>query len=151
MWKTKKRRNPIPANWCRPRPVKYLPIDPSLFVEHRKHLKARLKPNSISVFLSNDVMPTSADGRLAFVQHSDLFYLCGIDQEDDPGDMSGRSGGKAPEILFVRETSEQIRIWEGPKYTPTGKPQYQVFKPCTGSGSLTVCSGHWCSSPKRFI
>ncbi len=98
--------------------MRYAPIDPSLFVEHRKHLKVRLKPHSIAVFLSSDVMPTSADGRLTFVQHSDLFYLCGIDQEEtilvicpDAREEKHR------EILFVRETSEQIAIWEGPKYT----------------------------------
>lgn len=96
--------------------MRYLPIDPFLFVEHRRHLKARLKPDSVSVFLSNDVMPTSADGRLAFVQHSDLFYLCGIDQEETilvicPDNHEE----KHREILFVRETSEQIAVWEGPK------------------------------------
>ena len=98
--------------------MRYLPIDPSLFVEHRKQLKARLKPNSVSVFLSSDVMPTSADGRLTFVQHSDIFYLCGIDQEETilvicPDALEE----KHREILFVRETSEHIAIWEGPKYT----------------------------------
>ena len=98
--------------------MRYEPIDPVLFVEHRNHLKARLKPDSICVVLSSDVMPTSADGRLGFVQHSDLFYLCGIDQEEtilvicpDAHEEKHR------EILFVRETSEQIAIWEGPKYT----------------------------------
>jgi Xaa-Pro aminopeptidase len=97
--------------------MRYSPIDPALFVEHRKHLKARLKPNSVAVFISSDVMPTSADGRLSFVQHSDIFYLCGIDQEEtvlvicpDAKEEKNR------EILFVRETSEQIAIWEGPKY-----------------------------------
>jgi Xaa-Pro aminopeptidase len=93
-------------------------MDSSLFVEHRKHLKARLKPNAISVILSNDVMTTSADGRMTFVQHSDLFYLCGIDQEETilvicPDALEE----KHREILFIRETSEQIAIWEGPKYT----------------------------------
>jgi Xaa-Pro aminopeptidase len=98
--------------------MRYAPIDPSLFVEHRKHLKARLKPNSISVFLSSDVMPTSADGRMTFVQHSDIFYLCGIDQEETILVMCPDAREeKHREILFVRETSEQIAIWEGPKYT----------------------------------
>jgi len=98
--------------------MRYLPIDPSLFVEHRKHLKARLKPNSISVFLSNDVAPTSADGRLTFVQHTDLFYLCGIDQEETILVICpDAQEEKHREILFVRETSGQIAIWEGPKYT----------------------------------
>ena len=98
--------------------MRYFPVDPFLFVEHRKHLKARLKPNSIAVFLSSDVMPTSADGRLTFVQHTDLFYLCGIDQEEtillicpDAQEEKHR------EMLFIRETSDQIAIWEGPKYT----------------------------------
>ncbi|MBI5591411.1 MAG: aminopeptidase P family protein [Deltaproteobacteria bacterium] len=98
--------------------MRYSPIDPSLFVEHRNHLKARLKPNSISVFHSSDVMPTSADGRLTFVQHSDIFYLCGIDQEETIlvvcPDVQEE---KHREILFVRETSELIAIWEGSKYT----------------------------------
>jgi len=98
--------------------MRYDPIDPSLFVEHRKYLQARLKPNSVSVFLSNDVMPTSADGRLTFVQHSDLFYLCGIDQEETILVICpDAQEGKHREILFVRETSEQIAIWEGPKCT----------------------------------
>ncbi|MCX5881780.1 MAG: aminopeptidase P N-terminal domain-containing protein [Deltaproteobacteria bacterium] len=98
--------------------MRYDPIDPAQFVEHRKHLKARLKPNSISVFLSNDVMPTSADGRLIFVQHSDLFYLCGIDQEETILVIyPDAQEEKHREILFVRETSELIAIWEGPKYT----------------------------------
>ncbi len=98
--------------------MRYLPIEPSLFVEHRKHLKARLKPNSISVFLSNDVMPTSADGRLTFVQHSDVFYLCGIDQEETILVICpDAQEEKHREILFVRETSEHIAIWEGPKYS----------------------------------
>ena len=98
--------------------MRYLPIEPSLFVEHRKHLSARLKPNSISVLLSNDVMPTSADGRLTFAQHSDIFYLSGIDQEETILVVCpDAQEEKHREILFVRETSDKIAIWEGPKYT----------------------------------
>ena len=98
--------------------MRYDPIDPFLFAEHRKHLKARLKPNAIAVFHSSDVMPTSADGRISFVQHSDLFYLCGIDQEETILVICpDAQEEKHREILFVRETSEQIAIWEGPKYT----------------------------------
>lgn len=98
--------------------MRYIPIEPSLFVEHRKHLKARLKPNSIAVFPSNDVMPTSADGRLTFIQHTDTFYLCGIDQEETILVISpDAQEEKHREILFIRETSDKIAIWEGPKYT----------------------------------
>jgi Xaa-Pro aminopeptidase len=98
--------------------MRYLPIDSSLFVENRRRLKTRLRPNSISVLLSNDVMPTSADGRLTFVQHSDIFYLCGIDQEETILVICpDAQEEKHREILFVRETSDKIAIWEGHKYT----------------------------------
>jgi Xaa-Pro aminopeptidase len=96
--------------------MRYDPIDPVLFIENRKKLKVRLKPNSISVFLSNDVMPTSADGRMTFVQHSDIFYFCGIDQEETILVVCpDAQEEKHREILFIRETSEKIAIWEGQK------------------------------------
>src|ERR1041384_395659 len=62
--------------------MKYSPIDSNLFIENRKKFKNHLKPNSMAMFVSNDIMPTNADGSMGFRQNSDLFYLSGIDQED---------------------------------------------------------------------
>ena len=96
--------------------MRYQPIDPQLFVRNRQKLRDILPPDSIVIVLSNDVFPTNADGTMAFKQNSDLFYLCGIDQEDtalvifpDAKDTN------QCEILFVKETSEHIAIWEGEK------------------------------------
>ena len=98
--------------------MKYLPIESSLFIQNRKRLRAQLKPGALAVFNSNDIMPTSADGTMPFRQQTDLFYLTGIDQEEsilllfpDHPDEGLR------EILFLRETNEEIAIWEGHKYT----------------------------------
>ena len=44
--------------------MKYHPIDQRLFVENRQRLRARLKPHSLAVFHSNDIMPTNADGTM---------------------------------------------------------------------------------------
>jgi Xaa-Pro aminopeptidase len=98
--------------------MRYLPIDNALFVRNRKEFAARLKPNSIAVFNSNDIMPTNADGTMAFRQNSDLFYLSGIDQEESilvvyPDFVEE----KFREILFLRETNPEIMIWEGNKHT----------------------------------
>lgn len=98
--------------------MKYLPIDRTLFIQNRKNFTPLLKPKSLAIFNSNDIMPTNADGTMAFKQNSDLFYLSGIDQEesilvifpDCPEE-------KHREILFLKETSELIAIWEGHKYT----------------------------------
>lgn len=98
--------------------MKYHPIDSSLFTQNRKNLAKRLKPRSVAVIHSNDIMPTNADGSMGFKQNSNLFYLSGIDQEETillvAPDFPDE---KMREILFLRETNEQIAVWEGHKYT----------------------------------
>ncbi|MFY9310952.1 MAG: aminopeptidase P family protein [Bacteroidia bacterium] len=98
--------------------MKYTPANPQLYIENRQRFAKKLKPNSLAVFNSNDIMPTSADGTMMFIQNTDIFYLSGIDQEEsilvifpDAKDESNR------EILFLKETNEHIAVWEGHKYT----------------------------------
>ena len=109
--------------------MKYTSIDSNLFVENRKRFAARLKPNSIALFTSNDIMPTNADGSMGFVQNSDLFYLTGVDQEQTilliyPDAINGTQ----KEILFVRETNETIAIWEGAKLNKAQATQTSGIK-----------------------
>ncbi len=98
--------------------MRYLPIGKELFELNRAHFKKQLKPNSLAVFNANDIMPTNADGTMPFRQNNDLFYLSGIDQEESilvifPDFVNEEHR----EILFLRETNEEIAIWEGHKYT----------------------------------
>jgi Xaa-Pro aminopeptidase len=93
-------------------------IDPRLFVENRQRLAALLPPHSLAVLNANDVPPTNADGTTTLPANSDLFYLSGVAQEQsilllypDADDEKHR------EILFLRETSEELAIWEGHKLT----------------------------------
>jgi len=98
--------------------MKHLPIENSLFIENRQRFAAKLKPGSIAVLNSNDVMPTSADGTRSFVQNTDIFYLSGIDQEASILVIFPDAGEeKYKEILFVKETNEKISTWEGPKHS----------------------------------
>ena len=98
--------------------MKYLPIDSSLFVQNRQRFAAKLKSNAIAVLNSNDIMPTSADGVRSFIQNTDLFYLTGIDEEESILVIfPDAREEKHKEILFIKETNEEIAIWEGPKYS----------------------------------
>ncbi len=98
--------------------MKYDPIDPSLFVENRKRLAALMKPNSIAIIQSNDIMPTNADGEMPFRQNSDMLYLAGADQEQSVLVLyPDAREEKFREMLFLRETSDLIAIWEGEKLT----------------------------------
>ena len=98
--------------------MKYHPIDRHLYIKNRAKFAAQMKPNSVAVFNSNDIYPVSADSTLPFAQHRDILYLCGVDQEesilllfpDAPYENQ-------KEMLFLKETSEHIAIWEGEKLT----------------------------------
>ena len=98
--------------------MRYAPIDPKLFVENRRRLKKLMLPNSLAVLNANDVLPTNADGSLPLIPNTDLFYLTGVEQEQsilvvypDADDEKHR------ELLFLRETNEELAIWEGHKLT----------------------------------
>ncbi len=98
--------------------MRYSPIPNSLFINNRKRFAKELKSGSLAVFNSNDIMPTSADGTMPFKQQTDIFWLSGVDQEESILLIFPYS--KLPEhreILFVKETSEEIAIWEGEKLT----------------------------------
>jgi Xaa-Pro aminopeptidase len=90
----------------------------SLFIQNRNKFIAHIKPGSLALFVSNDFLPTNADGSLGFRQNSDLYYLTGILQEEtvlllfpDAKDKRFR------EVLFIRHTSPEIAQWEGHKLT----------------------------------
>ncbi len=98
--------------------MKYAPINPQLFINNRKLFAGSMVKGSMAIFHSNDEMPSNGDQHYSFSQQSDLFWLSGIDQEQsvlilfpdcpDP---------KYKEVLFLRQTSELIAVWEGHKYT----------------------------------
>ena len=98
--------------------MKAVPLPAALFTLNRERLVPKLLPRSLAVLNANDVMPTNADGTMGHLQNADLFYLTGIQQEEamlllapDAFDPNQR------EILFVREPSERLKIWEGHKLT----------------------------------
>ncbi|MFD2568803.1 aminopeptidase P N-terminal domain-containing protein [Pseudotenacibaculum haliotis] len=98
--------------------MRYSQIPNALFIKNRQNFIAQMKPNTIAILTSNDVKHTNADDVMGFAQNNDLFYLSGIDQEEtilvlypDAYKEENR------EILFVKETNEHIKIWDGEKLT----------------------------------
>ena len=97
--------------------MKYNKINNNLFIKNRKDFITELASNSIAFFNSNDIYPISADSTLPFEQHRDIFYLSGIDQEESILVISNNKNYDYKEMLFIRETNEQIIHWEGEKLT----------------------------------
>ena len=73
-----------------------------------------MKPNSIAIFNSNDEVPSNGDALFRFQQNTDLYWLCGIEQEDtmvvlfpdcpDP---------KYKEVLVLVRPNELKEKWDG--------------------------------------
>ena len=109
--------------------MKYLPVNQQLFLYNRKNFVSVLKPLSIAIFNANDEFPRSGDQTFVFKQNADFFYLTGIDQEqsililfpDCPNTLYR-------EVLFLRQTSEHIAVWEGHKYTKEEAKQVSGIK-----------------------
>jgi Xaa-Pro aminopeptidase len=96
--------------------MRYKQLSKNFYIQARKNFAAKLNKGGLAIFCSNDVYPTSADGHLPFKQSSDIFYLTGVDQEESmlvifPDAFLPQNR----EILFLKETSDTIAIWEGAK------------------------------------
>jgi len=98
--------------------MKKISLSPQFFIANRKKFIEKMDPQSMAIFHSNDVFPRNGDQVFRFRQHSDFFYLTGIDQEktilllfpDCPNP-------ELREVLFLVEPSESLQTWEGHKYS----------------------------------
>jgi len=98
--------------------MKYDRIDSQLYIKNRKKFIERMEPNTLAIFNSNDIYPVSADSTMPFQQHRDILYLSGVDQEESILVLFPSTSNQTHrEVLFLKETSELIAIWEGEKLT----------------------------------
>ena len=98
--------------------MRYQPIDPVLFINNRIKLEKKLKPNALAIIHSNDEMPRNGDQCFPYRQHSDLFYLTGLDQEKSILTLfPNHPDEKMREIAFIVETDDLMVTWYGHKYT----------------------------------
>jgi Xaa-Pro aminopeptidase len=96
--------------------MRYQKLPASLYSQNRAAFMQGMKPQSLAVFFSSDIYPTSADGTLPFKQASDMFWLTGVDQEETILLLFPAAQNAVDrEILFTLETNDELAIWEGAK------------------------------------
>lgn len=94
--------------------MKHLPLDPQLFTINRKRFVEQMKPNSIAIFVSNDEVPRNGDALYTFQQNSDLYWLCGIMQEDTMVILfPDNPDPKFREVLVLVRPNELKEKWDG--------------------------------------
>ena len=98
--------------------MKYDRINSKLYISNRAKFSAQMQQGTLAVFNSNDIYPVSADSTMPFQQHRDIIALSGVDQEESILVLFPNASNPAHrEVLFLKETSDLIAIWEGEKLT----------------------------------
>lgn len=94
--------------------MKYLPLDPAIFIQNRKRFIDKMEKNAIAIFNSNDELPTNGDAIYKFKQNSDLYWLTGIEQEDTMLVLfPGNPDPKFREVLVLTRPNELKEKWDG--------------------------------------
>ena len=94
--------------------MKYLPLDAQLFVQNRERFIGRMQKNSITIFVSNDEVPSNGDAIFRFKQNSDLFWLSGVEQEDSMVILfPDNPDPKYREVLVLVRPNELKEKWDG--------------------------------------
>ena len=133
--------------------MRHLPIPAEVFATNRARLAARMAPNSLAVVNANDVLPTNADGSLALVPNSDLFWLSGIEQEEsilvvypDAFDEQLR------EVLFLRQPTDELKVWEGHKHTKEAAREISGIQTIKWLGEFPrVFRGLMCDAERVYL
>ncbi len=94
--------------------MKYLPLNPQIFINNRNRFIKEMKPNSIAIFTSNDEWPMNGDALHKFKQNSGLFWLTGIEQEDSMVVLfPDCPDPKYKEVLVLIRPNELKEKWDG--------------------------------------
>jgi Xaa-Pro aminopeptidase len=94
--------------------MKYLPLNPEIFIQNRKRFAKELLSNSIAIFVSNDEVPSNGDALYSFKQNSDLFWLSGVVQEDSMVILfPDHPDPKYREVLVLVRPNEIKEKWDG--------------------------------------
>jgi Xaa-Pro aminopeptidase len=98
--------------------MRHAPIDPELFAANRRRLVPLLPDKALAIVHAADVPPTSGDGTLKLQPASDLFWLSGIEQEESVLVLCPQASDPvAREMLFLRQPTDHLAVWEGAKLT----------------------------------
>jgi len=135
--------------------MRHAPIDPEVFVGHRRRLVAELPPGGLAIVHAADILPTTGDGTLRLHPAGDLFWLSGIEQEESVLLLAPAAVDPAVrEILFIRRPSEHTAQWDGEKLTQEAATRISGIRhvrwlgdlPNALHGLMCECDSVWLNS-----
>ena len=124
--------------------MKNLPLDPKIFIENRKRFIKGMKPNSIAIFNSNDEVSSNGDALYRFQQNTDLYWLCGIEQEDTMVILfPDAPEEKYKEVLVLVRPNEMKEKWDGKRLRAEEGKQISGIKTVVWLDSIDPLLQQW--------
>ncbi len=124
--------------------MKHLPLNASIFSENRKRFISQMQPNSIAIFNSNDELPSNGDALYRFQQNTDLYWLCGIDQEDTMVILyPDNPDKKYREVLVLVRPNELKEKWDGRRLREKDAKELSGFETIVWLDSIDALLQVW--------
>lgn len=96
--------------------IRYQSLPAALYLSRRQKMAEVLPIGSFVIIVTADLYPMNADAFHRFVPDSNFYYLTGLDQPE--GIYCGfKSENGWSEALFIPESNDHSRLWEGEKYS----------------------------------
>ncbi|MEA3460966.1 MAG: aminopeptidase P N-terminal domain-containing protein, partial [Bacteroidota bacterium] len=94
--------------------MKSNPVPASLFIRNRSRLASLMSPGSVALIRSGTRKQRNGDQFYPFRQHSDFFYLTGINLEESIFAFTpGHPDPHLREILFIKKPTLKSELWSG--------------------------------------
>lgn len=124
--------------------MKYLPLNPQIFIDNRKRFVKAMRPNSIAIFVSNDEWPSNGDALHAFKQNTDLYWLTGVEQEDSMVILfPDCPDPKYREVLVLVRPNELKEKWDGKRLRSNEATDISGIKTIVWLDSLDALLQTW--------
>lgn len=124
--------------------MKYLPLDSTIFINNRKRFAAKMLPNSIAIFVSNNEWPSNGDAIHGFKQNSDLYWLTGVEQEDSMVILFPDCADKKyKEVLVLVRPNALKEKWDGKRLRATEATTISGIKTIVWLDSLDALLQSW--------
>lgn len=124
--------------------MKYLPLNPQIFIKNRERFVSRMQKNSIAIFVSNDEVPSNGDALFHFKQNSDVFWLSGVTQEDSMVVLfPDNPDPKYREVLVLVRPNELKEKWDGKRLRVKEAQDMSGIKTIVWLDSLDALLQQW--------
>ncbi len=131
--------------------MKHLPLNSKIFIENRKRFVKEMKSNSIAIFNSNDEVPSNGDALYRFQQNTNLYWLCGIEQEDTMVILfPDNPDEKYREVLILVRPNEMKEKWDGRRLRAEEAKELSGIKTIVWLDSLDALLQKWIHTAERI-